>query len=227
VGAGFDVSVFLRNLILTLVPMILSLTVHEFAHAWSANRLGDPTPKDEGRLTLDPRAHVDLIGTIIVPAVATLMGGAAFIGWARPTPFNPFKFREGVPRRLGTVLVAAAGPMSNALLAVLAGGAIVLLARANIPLAHGPVPTPLGLLLGHTMQLNVGLAVFNLLPIPPLDGSRLLPKAFDRWMMPLERYGLGILVVVFLLVPSIGNVVFGVPFSLALGALERVLGMGG
>src|SRR4051812_18604204 len=159
-----------------LVPLMLSLTVHEWAHAYSAHRLGDDTAERQGRLTLDPMAHIDWVGTVLCP-----MFGVPF-GWAKPVPVNPLRFRRGVSMRMGMLLTAAAGPFSNALIAL--GCAVVyggLMRFAPELLDKFPaIPS----LLFTTITMNVGLALFNMLPIPPLDGSRvvdgLVPPRFER-----------------------------------------------
>jgi Zn-dependent protease len=156
---------------LALIPLLFSLSVHEWAHAWAALQLGDTTAKDQGRLTLNPLAHVDVVGTIALPLL-----GIPF-GWAKPVPVEPTRFRPGVSMATGMLLTAAAGPASNVLLAALC--AALLFLRV--------VPTDaLRSLLERGVVLNVALAVFNLLPIPPLDGSRvvdgLVPFQYrDRW----------------------------------------------
>ena len=167
---------------LSFIVLLFSLTVHEAAHAWSADRLGDPTAKQLGRVSLNPAVHVDLFGTIILPLLAAI-SGLPIIGWAKPVPVSIR--RLGHPRR-DYVLVAAAGPASNLMLAVLAS----LLLRV-IPLQPS-VEFVLSLLL-RALQINILLAVFNMVPIPPLDGGNvlggLLPRnlstAFDR----LRPYG--------------------------------------
>jgi Zn-dependent protease len=208
-----------RRLVLMLVPMILSLTVHEYAHAWSATKLGDPTARSAGRLTLDPRAHIDLWGTIIIPVMSVLLGGMAFIGWAKPTPFRPDRFRMGVNRRLGSALVAAAGPLSNILQAVLAAAGLSALHHALVE------SEPIMMLLGSMFFLNVGLAIFNLLPFPPLDGHRLLPPAFDPIIRPLERYGFAIIMVIFLLLPGVADIIFRRPLRFVAGVIAGIFGL--
>jgi Zn-dependent protease len=208
-----------RRLVLMLVPMILSLTVHEYAHAWSATKLGDPTARGAGRLTLDPRAHIDLWGTILIPAMSVLMGGMAFIGWAKPTPFRPDRFKKGVDRRFGAAVVAAAGPLSNILLAVLAAAGLSALHHAHI---HTEA---VAMLLGSMFFLNIGLAIFNLLPIPPLDGHRLLPPAFDPIVRPLERYGFAIIMVIFMLLPGVADIIFRKPLHFVAGAIASIFGL--
>src|ERR1700690_3772616 len=110
---GLDLPKVAIQLAFTLIPMILSLSVHECAHAGAAYLLGNRTAKDAGRLTLNPQAHIDPWGTLFIPAIGVLMGGVPYLGWARPTPFRAVNFRDGVNRRMGIALVAAAGPLSN------------------------------------------------------------------------------------------------------------------
>ncbi len=155
---------WLAERLLTLIPLVLSLTVHEWAHAFAAWRLGDDTALRQGRLTLDPFAHVDPVGTLLLP-----MLGVPF-GWAKPVPINPLRFT--VSERLGVMLTAAAGPASNAVLALACGAATYAGAAVGLPAAIHSV-------LWSTTLLNVALALFNLLPIPPLDGSRVVD-----WLMP-------------------------------------------
>lgn len=170
----------IRNIVLNLVPMVLSLSVHEFAHAWVADRLGDDTPRRQGRLTLSPLEHYDIFGTILIPIAAVMFGGFSFIGWARPVQVSPAAFTRKVSMRTGMALVAIAGPLSNLLLATLSVAALTLITRAQPSLAFAQDGRgALVYLLRAMYVLNVGLFVFNLLPIPPLDGSRLLPRRLD------------------------------------------------
>lgn len=168
------------RLLLYFVPMVLSLGVHEFAHAWSAHLLGDDTARERGRMTLNPIVHLDTFGTLVLPALSILATGVAFYGWAKPTPINPARFRRSVSVRLGIAVTAVAGPLSNVLLGLASGLALGLLRRLEA--APGSVAS----LLVAFMSVNAGLAVFNLLPIPPLDGSRVLfgilpPRAAARF----------------------------------------------
>lgn len=149
--------------VMLLIPLILSLTVHEFFHAYTAWRLGDDTAARMGRLTLNPVPHIDLFGTILLPLL-----GVPF-GWAKPVPVDIRRIRRDISMTKGNIIISAAGPISNLALAILASVLYALLYRyAPGTLARGQGG---GELLVMLIQVNVALAVFNLLPIPPLDGS--------------------------------------------------------
>ena len=170
-----------------LVVLILSLSFHEAAHAWSADRLGDPTARLLGRLTLNPLAHIDWIGTVLFPLVARI-SGMPLIGWAKPVPVNPNNLKH--PRR-DFAMVAAAGPASNLLLAAGAWIPLALLSTGEV------TGSQLLAFLRDFIQLNVFLAVFNLLPVPPLDGGNVLaglvPEQMARVIDRLRPYGIFIL----------------------------------
>jgi Zn-dependent protease len=176
------------QVIIAFAVLLVSLTVHEMAHAWSADRLGDPTARLLGRITLNPVAHADPIGTVLFPLIA-LVTGAPLIGWAKPVPVDvrrlPNLYRD-------FVLVAAAGPASNIIMAV--GSALIVMAV--------PLPPPLGTFFERMVIVNVLLAVFNMLPIPPLDGgnvlSGLLPRHLGRAFDQIRPYGFLILYAVIL-----------------------------
>ncbi|MCC6389467.1 MAG: site-2 protease family protein [Bryobacterales bacterium] len=154
------------------VCLLIILTVpHEFAHAWTAVRLGDDTPEREGRLTLYPPAHIDLLGTIILPAITSLLGGG-FIGWGRPVNTNPGRLRFHLN---GLAIVALAGPFSNILLAVI---------FAALAAFTGRIYADLSEFAARGARLSIYLALFNLIPVPPLDGSKLLIAA----RIPLAIY---------------------------------------
>ncbi len=219
-----------RKLVLTLVTMILSLSVHEAAHALAAWRLGDPTARNAGRLTLNPLVHIDVMGTLILPIASTIMAGGAFIGWAKPTPFRADQMRPGVNRRFGAALVSVAGPVSNVLLATLAFAGLALMMRTGMldasasGAASGWISGAFTFLFKLGV-LNVGLALFNMIPIPPLDGHRLLPPMFDGVVARFGRYGFGIVMLVFFLLPQVSDVIFGRPYRFLVHALASLFGL--
>lgn len=183
------------RLLLYLPVLLLSLTVHEFAHAWVARRLGDDTAERMGRLTLNPLAHADPIGTFILPLLNVPFG------WAKPVPINPARFRRGVDMGKGMMLSALAGPGANLLLGVLSAVLLGIVARIwpdlGASAGHRSAPHVATQFLFSMIQMNVVLAVFNLLPVPPLDGSRIvdafLPARFrDAWLT-FSRYSMFLL----------------------------------
>ncbi len=189
----FDIN--FAQLFIALIVLLFSLTVHESAHAWMANRLGDPTSRLQGRLSLNPIVHADLFGTLICPLVAGL-AGAPLIGWAKPVPVDARRFRR---ERRDFALVALAGPAANVALAVLASLVLSMMTIAPMRLGEPNVSAPLASILSQAMRLNLLLAVFNLLPIPPLDGgqvvSRLLPDALSVRVELLRPLGVAVLYV--------------------------------
>jgi Zn-dependent protease len=172
---------------------ILSLTIHEFAHAWTAARLGDDTAARLGRLTLNPISHIDLLGTVLLPLL-----GVPF-GWAKPVPIDPSRFRRDVSMARGMALTASAGPASNVVLALLAAVGLGLGLRLAPDLLQRDGAAAFFLL--GMLRLNVGLALFNLIPVPPLDGSRvvawLLPSGMQRQWYQLERLAPVLILAVF------------------------------
>ncbi len=169
---------------ISFIVLLFSLTVHEMAHAWTADRLGDPTARRLGRVTLNPISHADPIGTLLFPVIA-LMSGVPLIGWAKPVPVN-VRYLHRQERDF--VLVAAAGPASNLAMAFVAALLLTTFPVSPVVLGEPNVSVPMATLLSLAVRLNVLLAVFNMLPIPPLDGGNviggLLPRraaaAFDQ-----------------------------------------------
>jgi len=157
----------IKRLILFLPPFLFSLCFHEYAHAWTANKLGDPTAKYAGRLTLNPMAHIDLVWTIIIPIMTLIIGGIYF-GSAKPVPIDPRNFKE--PQK-GMAISAAAGPISNITLGI-AFAFIFVAVKLFLPL--NGFWNPVGEMLQAGVLINFFLAFFNLIPLPPLDGSRVL-----------------------------------------------------
>lgn len=155
--------------------IVFSVVVHEVSHGVVANSLGDPTAKNAGRLTLNPIPHIDPIGSIILPGILILLGGVV-IAWAKPVPVNPFNFRD---QKFGSLKVSFAGPLSNLALALMFG-----LALRFLPIYA--VSETLGLFFGLIVYFNLLLAVFNLLPIPPLDGSHILFTFFPNMLKYLQ-----------------------------------------
>lgn len=185
---NFDFNTFMQQLIIQVPPLLFALTIHELAHGYVAWRLGDPTAKNEGRLTLNPLKHLDPIGVLAFIIMK--------IGWAKPVPVNPHYFRN--PQR-DMLLVALAGPGSNILLAVASAAlAHFFVAFHILPLF---VLQPLVAMLAASVWINIMLAVFNCIPIPPLDGSRvvmgLLPPQAARGYARLEPFGFILLLVLF------------------------------
>jgi Zn-dependent protease len=203
-----------------MVALVFSLSVHESAHAWMSNRFGDDLARLQGRISLNPAVHIDPIGTLLFPAIS-FFTHAPLIGWAKPTPVNPLRWRN---KRVANFWVSIAGVICNFIIAVVAGILIRILfsvgvidiiggslgpANGDSMIAQGAVQ-----LLTVFFRLNVALAVFNLLPIPPLDGSKvlqsILPDTFDSAFEALERFGFILLFI------AVFTGVLGVIFSVVM-----------
>jgi Zn-dependent protease len=172
------------DLIFSIIIFIFSVIIHEVSHGFAAYLQGDNTAKDRGRLTLNPLPHIDPFGSVVLPLLLFLSGSSMVIGWAKPVPFNPYNLRN---QRWGEAIVAIAGPLSNVFLAVIFG----LLLRINIvPGLANPF--------SYIVLINLILATFNLVPIPPLDGSKILfslfPNKLGSLRVFLEKYGFIILI---------------------------------
>jgi Zn-dependent protease len=236
-----SVPAFLHNLSYMLVPLMAAVVLHEYAHGWVAHFFGDPTAKALGRLTLNPVPHIDLFGSIIVPLLLLLAPGGFVFGWAKPVPIDPGKLHN--PRR-DMAFVAVAGPLMNLFLAVISGLALALFLavdpslQANWPPQPGVEPrtdllgrilVPLTAMALFSIVINTLLFTFNLLPIPPLDGSRVmtsvLPLKSAHTLSRLEPYGMLIILGLFMIdpyVPIISTVVGGI-FHLLTGFLLKTL----
>jgi Zn-dependent protease len=194
------------GIFISFIVLLFSLTVHEMAHAWTADRLGDPTARLLGRVSLNPIVHADPIGTVVFPLIS-LVSGAMLIGWAKPVPVNLRFLRQ--PRR-DYMLVAAAGPISNLLLALFAALLLAIVPVSPQLVGESNVSVPIVKLLVGLVNLNVLLAVFNLLPIPPLDGGNvlagLLPPNLAEGFNKLRPYGF-VLLYVLLLSPAFSYIV--------------------
>ena len=202
-----------------ILAFLFALSVHEASHAFAADKLGDDTARRLGRVTLNPLPHIDLVGTILLPAFGLLSGLPVF-GWAKPTPVNPSKLRH--PRR-DDILVTAAGPASNLVVAIVS---VLLLLAIRVASKEGAVAveqiasgysnaldqqsasaiTPIALLLYYLLNINVLLAVFNMIPVPPLDGGQIVGQLIPvRWQpayLSMSKYGFYILILLlFLKVP--------------------------
>jgi Zn-dependent protease len=211
------VDINFSQIFISFLVLVFSLTVHESAHAWAADRLGDPTARALGRISLNPLVHADPIGTLLFPLIG-LLTHAPIIGWAKPVPVSTWRFSN--PRR-DYLLVAAAGPASNLTLALVAAVALRLLPAA-VPEAAGlRLLEPAATIVYAVLVINLLLAIFNMLPIPPLDGGTvlagLLPERVAAGFGRLRPYGF---VLLYVLMFSGGfSVVVGIPYRYMLSWL--------
>jgi len=182
------------EIIFSIAVLIFSVVVHEVSHGVAANLLGDPTAKYQGRLTLNPIPHLDLFGSILLPLFFVLVNSPIFFAYAKPVPYNPYNLRN---QRWGPAIVGLAGPGANILTALI----FALVMNA------GFFPSASSLIFLVIIQINIWLALFNLIPVPPLDGSKLLfsllPPRFYNLEAMLERYGFFILIVLLFVLPGL------------------------
>jgi Zn-dependent protease len=214
-----SLSNILHTISYMALPLFVAMVFHEFAHGWVANYYGDPTAKLAGRLTLDPRPHIDLFGTILLPLMCLIIPGGFFLGWAKPVPVNAHYLRN--PRE-DMAKVAIAGPAMNLILAIASALLLSLVVALDPTVAaawppkagqaapqnlQGMILLPIAAMALYSVFINVLLMVFNLIPIPPLDGGRvlvsLLPHGPALAVAKLEPYGMFILVGLMMLDPQI------------------------
>lgn len=202
----------MREFLLILPILLLSVVAHEYAHAWTAYRQGDSTAHDLGRLTFNPLPHLDLVSSVILPAtlwfVTSLTGHPFTFGAAKPVPIKPENFRHYVR---GDLIVSSAGIVMNALLALVFAGAFIVIGLAGKAMPEADVFKTMQFIAKVGLGLNVLLAMFNLIPLPPLDGSRLLfhalPKKLGAAYQRFGRLGFVVLVLSFWLAPNIWTVI--------------------
>lgn len=214
---------FIRMIAVGAIPVIFAITLHEVAHGWMARRYGDRSAEMLGRLSLNPLRHVDPLGTVLVPLLTLWLGGLMF-GWAKPVPINPRAMRN--PKR-AMVAVAAAGPAANLLMAI--GWAWSLHLAAGLAQWAPVAGDFLGRMARVGVIFNVLLGIFNLLPVPPLDGGRVLrglvPESIGRRLDAIEPYGL--IIVLGLLLLGVLNIVLGPLFRTVLDLVWLLSGVKG
>jgi Zn-dependent protease len=185
-----------RQALLSVVAFVLSVSFHEFGHAFVADRLGDGLPRAQGRVTLSPLRHIDPLGTILIPLLATFASGIPFIAWGKPVQTNPSAMTRRFPRTVNNLLVSLAGPAMNLVLAVVVSLGLVGLASTG-HLSRDMANT----IIRFMVVLNISLMFFNLLPVPPLDGGAILaavlPARFQGVLPLLQRYGMLLIIVLF------------------------------
>ena len=217
-----DELTLVQRIVVWILPVIFAITVHEVAHGWVAKKYGDNTASSQGRLTLNPIKHIDLLGTIILPGLLLITGTGFIFGWAKPVPVDPRNFKNPLH---DMAIVALAGPVSNLLMAVV----WALIARLGVTIGAGTEAVSLPLIYSGVagISINLVLALINLLPIPPLDGSRILTGILPRYWAwqynRLERFGFIILLV--LLYTNLLGAILAYPMFVAQKVFFSIAGL--
>lgn len=212
-----NIAYYIKSISISAIPILLAIILHEIAHGWVANKLGDPTAKLKGRLTLNPLPHIDLFGTVILPTILLITRAGILFGWAKPVPVNPYNLKD--PKK-DMMWVAAAGPIVNFILAIASAVLLRILNSLNPGLLFLSSPLtrkfsfgssilqPLALMCIVSIQINIVLGVFNLIPIPPADGGRImvgiLPTKQAEAYSKIEPMGLILLFAVILFESRVG-----------------------
>jgi len=206
----------IAQLVIYMVVLVFAISAHEAAHAWMSYKFGDDTARLLGRITLNPVAHTDPIGTLLIPIAGFIIGNLGgplatipLIGWGKPTPVNPLRWRR---KDLANVMVSGAGIMANLTIAIFAFAIFKVLQLTGLGQAiPDSMVKPVGMFLYYSLVMNVSLAIFNLLPFPPLDGSKILetflPESFQPMLRVMEQYGFMILLV--LMYMGFFRIIFG------------------
>ncbi|ADC89883.1 peptidase M50 [Thermocrinis albus DSM 14484] len=211
----------IQSLVVSLPALMMAVVLHEYAHGWMAFKMGDTTAYKEGRLTINPIPHIDPFGTILLPAILMLLGSPILFGWAKPVPINPLNFRD---LRKGTFLVSVAGIGMNFLLAVLFGVLYRLIDSGYLDFMGSSILVPLAIFSAKSVFINLVLAIFNAVPIPPLDGSRAVMSflSFRHWELFYRFEVYGFLVISLLLFTGVLQKIIYPPlillYSIILGA---------
>lgn len=212
----------IQSAVVAIPAIMMAVILHEYAHGWMAYKMGDPTAKEMGRLTINPIPHIDPFGTIILPAILMLLSSPILFGWAKPVPINPLRFRD---LRYGTFLVSIAGIVMNIGLAITFALLYRIIDGGYLNFLGSSILVPLALFSAKAVLINLVLAFFNAIPIPPLDGSRALMSFFSLKYWELfyrfETYGF-LLITILLFTGILGRIIFPPIFFLYNYLLGRI-----